>query len=199
MDDTNLVERFKEHNDQRAFEAIINKYENQIYRFGFRMCGQAQDAEDVVQDTFVSAYRYLKGLRGDASLLTWLLKIASSACLKKRRLKKDEPRRHVSLDDVQDNGAVESAAKTDEDVSPVSLVISHEVRRRLQEVLAEIPEHYRVVLVLRDLEGLSTKEVADTLEITESAAKVRLHRARSMLYKLLAEVYDVSDEHEAAK
>ena len=199
MDDTNLVERFKEHNDQRAFEAIINKYETQIYRFGFRMCGQAQDAEDVVQDTFVSAYRYLKGFRGDASLLTWLLKIASSACLKKRRLKKDEPRRHVSLDDMQESGTADSVAKTDDDASPVSLVISHEVRRRLQEVLAEIPEHYRVVLVLRDLEGLSTKEVSETLEITESAAKVRLHRARAMLYKLLAEVYDVSDEHETAK
>jgi RNA polymerase sigma-70 factor (ECF subfamily) len=77
MDDQILISRFQETEDRAAFEEIINRYEDRVFRFGFRMCGQEQDAEDVVQDTFVSAFRYLKGFRGEASLLTWLLKIAS--------------------------------------------------------------------------------------------------------------------------
>ncbi len=189
MDDQSLVERFQNGGDRAAFEELIARYENRIFRFGFRMCGQEQDAEDVVQDTFVSAYRYLKGFRGDASLLTWLLKIASSACLKKRRLKKNEPRSHVPFEDLQTQTAGEVRIDSPLSPTPDSEVLSAEVRAKFHEALAAIPAHYRQVLVLRELEGMSTKEVAEILDLTESAVKVRLHRARGMVYQEFERVY----------
>ncbi len=195
--DQDLIERFREQDDRGAFEELISRYENQIYRFGFRMCGQVQDAEDVVQDTFVSAFRYLKTFRGEASLLTWLLKIASSVCLKKRRLKKNEPRQHVSFDDLQEQPAGESQiGDRDEDPTPDEIVLSQEVREKFHQALAAIPAHYRQVLVLREMEGLSTREVADVLELTESAVKVRLHRARAMVYREFEKVYHGEDADE---
>ncbi len=183
MDDRTLVERFQKGGDRAAFEELIARYENQIFRFGFRMCGQEQDAEDVVQDTFVSAYRYLKGFRGDASLLTWLLKIASSACLKKRRLKKNEPRNHVPFEELQAQPAGEARIDGPQNPTPDTEVLSAEVRAKFYEALEAIPSHYRRVLVLRELEGKSTREVATLLDLTESAVKVRLHRARKMVHK----------------
>lgn len=189
MDDQSLVERFQKGGDRAAFEELISRYENRIFRFGFRMCGQEQDAEDVVQDTFVSAYRYLKGFRGDASLLTWLLKIASSACLKKRRLKKNEPRHHVPFEDLQAQPAGEARIEGPPNPTPDSEVLSAEVRAKFHEALAAIPAHYRQVLVLRELEGMSTREVAEILDLTESAVKVRLHRARGMVYEKFEKVY----------
>jgi RNA polymerase sigma-70 factor (ECF subfamily) len=166
MDDQILISRFQETEDRAAFEEIINRYEDRVFRFGFRMCGQEQDAEDVVQDTFVSAFRYLKGFRGEASLLTWLLKIASSVCLKKRRLKKDEPRNHVPFEDLQSQGGGEGQIERVAEPTPDALVLSAEVRAKFHEALAAIPAHYRQVLVLRELEGLSTREVSDVLEIS---------------------------------
>lgn len=198
MDDSVLIERFREKGDKRAFEAIISKYENQIYRFGFRMCGQAQDAEDVVQDTFVSAYRYLKDFRGEASLLSWLLKIASSACIKKRRLRKDQPKNLLSYEELQEAGSAEADLASPARHSPAEEVLQSEMKKKLEELLQHIPEHYRIVLVLRDLEGVSTQEVAETLEISETAAKVRLHRARAMLFKKFEEVYHGHTEERAS-
>ncbi len=191
MEDSELIQRFREQGDKRAFEKLINKYGDRIFRFGFKMCGHRQDAEDVVQDTFVSAYRYLDGFRGDSSLGTWLMKIASSACLKKRRLKKNEPKHHDLLDEayMSDQEAGSRGGET-----PDSLVISAEKQARFRAALAQLPEHYRIVVVLRDLEGQSVKETADALDLTESAVKVRLHRARAKLFKLFAEEADDQED-----
>lgn len=198
MDDSVLVERFRANGDRRAFEAIISKYENQVYRFGFRMCGQAQDAEDIVQDTFESAYRYLKDFRGEASLLSWLLKIASSACIKKRRLRKDQPKNLLSYEELQEAGSAEADLATPSRQTPAEQVLESEMKKKLEDLLQHIPEHYRVVLVLRDLEGVSSREVAETLDISETAAKVRLHRARAMLFKKFEEVYHGHTEERRA-
>lgn len=182
MDDAELIRKFRETGDKRSFEKLIRKYGDRVFRFGLKMCGHREDAEDVVQDTFVSAYRYLDGFRGDSSVLTWLMKIASSACLKKRRLKKNQPRHLDELDETRVPGPGAGAGE-----SPDSLVISAEKQARFRAALALLPEHYRVVVVLRDLEGLSVKETAEALDLTESAVKVRLHRARAKLFKLFSE------------
>lgn len=188
MEDSELITRFKQHNDSAAFAALIAKYENRVYRFGLKMCGHVEDAEDVVQDTFVSAFRFLKDFRGDASLLTWLMKIASSACLKKRRLRKNQPRDFLPFDEAPEPGR--GLEESSQSQRPEGLVISREIHERLQTAIAKLPEHYRIVLVLRDMEGLSVKETAETLDLTESAVKVRLHRARAMLFRLYNEVDD---------
>jgi RNA polymerase sigma-70 factor, ECF subfamily len=190
MEDSALISKFKESGDRRAFENIISKYEDRIFRFGFRMCGQVQDAEDVVQDTFVSAFRYLKDFREEASLLSWLLKIASSACLKKRRLKKNEPRHHVPYEELALGPTGEPPRKEDLAERPDELVQSAEVQRLFREALAQLPPIYKEIVALREMEGLSGKDVAASLGISESAVKVRLHRARAMMFTEFKKVYD---------
>jgi RNA polymerase sigma-70 factor, ECF subfamily len=186
MEDSELIAAFRTDQDSRAFEKLMERYENRVYRFGFKMCGHVQDAEDVVQDTFVSAFRYLKDFRGDSSVLTWLMKIASSACLKKRRLKKNQPKSFASFEELSERSTAGSGGGTGE--GPERLTQSREVRDKLQSAISLLPQNYRVVLVLRDMEGLSVRETAEALELSESAVKVRLHRARAKLFKLYKEV-----------
>jgi len=188
MDDHQLIRQFKESGDKRAFEKILTRYESRIFHFGFRRCGHVQDAEDVVQETFVSAYRYLKDFREESSLLSWLLRIASSVCIKKRRRRKDEPRNHESFDALHERGGEDAIAQTGEP-SASDLMLRQEMTRVVREIMAELPSAVSTMIELRDIEGLSTREVADTLGISETAAKVRLHRARAALYKRFTEVY----------
>jgi len=184
MDDAILIRRFKETGDRAAFETLLAQYEDKVFRFGLRMCGQREDAEDVLQDTFVSAFRYLKDFRGDASFLSWLLKIASSACIKKRRLRKNEPRTHVPLDEVEPAYPVTTAPDA-VSLSPDAMVLSAEEQLRIQIALCSIPPAYREVVILRDIEGLSVKETSEVMAISQGAVKVRLHRARAMLLAAL--------------
>ena len=172
--------------DAKAFEEIVRRYEDRIYRFGFRMCGHAEDARDVLQDTFLAALLHLPGYRGDGRLVGWLFKIASSACLKKRRLKKDEPRHVLSLEgQIHEDGVPLVQLLPSSGPTPDEEAQREQLRRRLHAAVMELPEHYRIVVVLRDFEHMSTKEVAEMLELGISATKVRLHRARLMLRESL--------------
>ena len=192
-DEERLVERAQA-GEAGAFEEIVRRYEDRIYRFGYRMCGHREDARDVLQDTFLAALRHLPGYRGDGRLVGWLFKIASSACLKKRRKKKDEPSHFLSLEDRQrEDGTPLVQLIRSPAPSPDEEAQREELRRRLHAAVMALPEHYRIVVVLRDFEHLSTKEVADTLGLTVTAAKVRLHRARLMLRETLKETRVAGD------
>jgi len=187
-EDDGLVDRARG-GDQRAFEEIVNRYEDRIYRFGYRMCGHDEDARDVLQDTFLAALRHLSGYRGEGRFVNWLYKIASSACLKKRRRRKDEPDHPVSLDDEGREDGVPLVQRLASPIpTPDEEAHREELRRALHTAVMRLPEHYRIVLVLRDFEHRSTEEVAEALGLQLSATKVRLHRARLMMRKHLAEL-----------
>ncbi len=187
-DEIILVERAQE-GDSRAFEEIVARYEDRIYRFGYRMCGHPEDAQDVLQDTFLAALRHIGGYRGDGRFVNWLYKIASSACLKKRRRKKDEPMYPLSFEqETFDDGIPLDQLLASADPAPDEEAHRGQLRERIFEAVMELPEHYRIVVILRDFEHLSTQEVADALDLQVSATKVRLHRARLMLRKRLKEM-----------
>ena len=99
--DNHLVAKFKA-GSTKAMEQIVGRYEERIFTFGMKMCGHLQDAEDITQDTFLSAFRYLQGFRGETKLKNWLFKIAARACFKKRRKKKFEPDREISLESLME-------------------------------------------------------------------------------------------------
>lgn len=180
-----LVERAQA-GDPKAFEEIVNLYEDRIYRFGYRMCGHPEDARDVLQDTFLAALRHIDGFRGDGKLVNWLFKIASSACLKKRRKRKEEPEHPLSLEDYTPEGGVPLVQQLpSSDPTPYDEAHLGELRERLIQAVMSLPEHYRVVVILRDFEHQSTEEVAEALGLQISATKVRLHRARLMLRERL--------------
>jgi RNA polymerase sigma-70 factor, ECF subfamily len=173
--------------DATAIEAVLEKHQNQVYRYGLRMCGNEADARDVLQETLIAAYRNLGSFRGDARLSTWLYQIARSFCLKQRRRREGEPARHESLDDSARDLA------TDDSASDVR-VHARQVSELIQAAIGTLPEDHREALVLRDVEGLSAEEAASVVGIEVGALKSRLHRARLALKERLAAVIDSGDQ-----
>jgi RNA polymerase sigma-70 factor (ECF subfamily) len=185
--DPELVARAKA-GELAAFEALTNRYEQRVYSLALRMLRQEQDAEDVTQQTFLSALENLNGFRGDASFATWLLRIATHAALKVIRKRK-------GLDTVSLEAATEETDGYDTiphpeyiadwRQSPEELVRKNETQRLLDDALAKLDEKHRLVFLLRDVEGLSVKEAAEALGLSEANTKVRLLRARLQLREQL--------------
>lgn len=164
------------------FQELVGRYEQKLYNFALRMCGDVCDAEDLVQETFLTAFRYLKDFRFETKFKNWLYRIATSACIKKRRKSKYAPERELSLEEH----AAENQSATTDNVPdwaqvPLEQLLSEELSLIIQDAILSLPEKYRIVIILRDLEGFSTVEAAQILNLKESNVKVRLHRARLYL------------------
>ena len=171
-----------------AFEALANRHERQVYSLAFRMLHQEQDAEDVTQQTLLSALENLAGFRGEAVFSTWLLRIATHAALKVIRKRKGLD--SVPLEETREGGADSDAIPHPEYIadwrqSPEELVHRNEIRRLLDDALAQLDEKHRLVFLLRDVEELSVRETADALGLSEANTKVRLLRARLQLRERL--------------
>jgi len=179
--DKELVEAIQS-GEHGLFADLVKRYERALYNFGIRMCGNPTDAEDLVQDTFLNVYKYLKSFRRETKFKNWLYRIAATACIKRRRRSKFAPERELSLDQFlpSDEADVELATPRWAD-APLEQVLNDELERQIQNGILELPEKYRSVLVLRDVEGFSTEETAQILNLTTSNVKVRLHRARLYL------------------
>ncbi len=187
LKDEQLVSRAQQ-GDLQAFETLTTRYEQRVYSLAVRMLRQEQDAEDVTQQTFLSALENLKGFRGDASFSTWLLRIATHAALKIIRKRKRLPT--VSLDAPSETAESEGDIPHPEYIadwrdSPEELVRKNEIKSLLEEALDQLDEKHRLVFLLRDVEGLSIKETSEALRLTEANVKVRLLRARLQLRELL--------------
>ena len=179
------------------FADLVQRYERSLYNFGMKMCAESRDAEDVVQDTFLNAYRYLNDFRYETKFKNWLYRIATSTCIKKRRKSKFAPDRELSLDEFlpQDEALVDQQIPSWATM-PLDQVLNEELSRTIKQAIVEVPEKYRVVLVLRDIEGFSTEESAQILNITATNIKVRLHRARLYLREKLKSYF--TDEQDDA-
>jgi len=183
---TELVRRAQQ-GDFVAFEALMVRYEKRVYALALRIVRQPHDAEEVVQQTFLSVVEHLKGFRHEAQFSTWLTRIATNHALV--LLRQRSRRRTVSLagtggeDRYEDAPRPEYIAQWKE--TPEEIASRRETRALLDEALDELAEKYRLVFLLRDVQGLSTAETAEVLDITPSNVKVRLLRARLMLRERL--------------
>jgi RNA polymerase sigma-70 factor (ECF subfamily) len=187
--DHQLISRFKE-GSMEAMEAIVDRYENRIFNFGLKMCGQFQDAEDITQDTFLNAFRYLNTFREETKLKNWLFKIATTACIRKRRKKKCEPDHELSLDSFTNtDGTKETYDIPDWTDDPSDKVIQAEMNSVINNSIKTLPHKYKLVFNLRDIEGFSTKETAEILGISIESVKTRLHRARLALREKISRSY----------
>ena len=174
--------------DHRSqFDKIYRDHVDLIYRYANRLCGEAEAAKDLVQETFLNAYRGFKDFRGDAQISTWLYTIASRACLRMRRKKKGEPDRELSLDEFVPTSEGEFRLQIPVDgLTPEEAFQNKELRQALDQAIEKLPRKYRMVLVLRDMEGLSAKEVGTVMGLNERAVKSRLHRARLFVRRELS-------------
>jgi RNA polymerase sigma-70 factor (ECF subfamily) len=173
--DLRLAEGLR-HGEPESLSALVDAYGSRIYGFASRMCRSREDAYDVMQDTFLAAVRSARDFRGEGKLSTWLFRIAANACRKMRRHGKFEPATHLSLDElVAEPPAGDAPGDTD---TPEAALQRADLRDALESAIGDLPKPYRAVLVLRDVEGLSTEEVAEALDLSVPAVKTRLHRAR---------------------
>lgn len=165
-----------------AFDRLYRDHVDRMYRFAQRLCGSPDDAKDLVQETFLSAYRSLKDFRGESSISTWLYTIAAHACQRMRRKRKGAPERELSLDALIPTADGDMPLQVPgSDLTPEERLEHKELRHSLFSAVHKLPKKYRMVLVLRDMEGLSAREVGAVMDLTERAVKSRLHRARLFL------------------
>jgi RNA polymerase sigma-70 factor, ECF subfamily len=199
--DAELVNRAKT-GELDAFDTLTTRYEQRVFSLAMRMLRQKQDAEDVTQQTFLSALENLEGFRGEASFATWLLRIATHAALKIIR-------KHKGLKTISLEAATEGTDHVDSiphpdfiadwRQSPEQLVQKNEVQRLLDEALTKLDEKHRLVFLLRDVEGFSVKETAEALGLTEANTKVRLLRARLQLREELTRTLGDPDKQVVRK
>jgi RNA polymerase sigma-70 factor (ECF subfamily) len=189
--DAELVRRAKA-GELEAFETLTTRYECPIFSLALRLLRQRQDAEDVTQQAFLSALVGLDGFREEASFATWLRRIATHAALKVLRKRKGLD--VVSLDETTEPPPDSDHIPHPEFIadwreSPAVLVQRNETRRLVEAALDQLDEKHRVVFLLRDVEGLSVRETAETLGLTEANVKVRLLRARLQLREQLTRAF----------
>ena len=169
--------------ETRAFDELVNRYQDKVYRLSFKILRHEQDAAEAHQDAFLSAYRGLKNFKAESTFSTWLYRIATNASLMKYRRRREG---HVSLEQSQSkNEDAEGMQIPDWTMTPVKELLDQETRDVMDEGIQALPEELRPVFVLRDVEGMSNAEVAEILEMSVAAVKSRLHRARILLRERL--------------
>lgn len=177
--------------DFAAFESLVSKYERRVYTMALRIVRHTQDAEEVVQQTFLSLVEHLEGFRGESSFYTWLMRIATNHAL--ALLRKRSVRAAVSLDAKSQDDDHSGPPHPDYIAvwreTPDQIASRRETRRLVDEALDTLDDKYRLAFVLRDIEGLSTRETAEALDITPENVKVRLLRARLMLRERLTKAF----------
>jgi RNA polymerase sigma-70 factor (ECF subfamily) len=174
--------------DRAEFARFVETYSGQVYRLALKMLQNSQDAEDILQETFIKAYKALPKFEGRSRLSTWLYRIATNEALMFLRKKRPV---QVSVDEPIENDEGDERPRQIIDwcCIPENELMSTEARAYLDHSVQQLPESLRAVFLLRDIEGLSTRETAEVLDISESAVKTRLSRARFRLRELLSVYY----------
>jgi RNA polymerase sigma-70 factor, ECF subfamily len=174
--------------DYDAFEALVEKHSGPLYRHLKKMVKDYSLAEDLLQETFLNAYKGLSGFGGNSSFATWLFRIAHNAALMSFRKRKPESLEYD--DDLGGHGQEGPATTSPEFVnSPLERLLSEEGRRKIEEAIEALPVLYRTVLMLRDVEGFSIEEVSEITDASVPAVKSRLHRARNFVREALNSYY----------
>jgi RNA polymerase sigma-70 factor (ECF subfamily) len=178
---------------EEAFNQLMSRYERRIYAFGFRMCGRHEDALDLTQETFLTAFQSLGTLRNDAALSSWLYRIATNICLMQKKKRSREVTVDLELEAYLPTCDTAGWPNiVDWSDAPEQALLSEEAQEQIEKALLEIPPKYRAVFIFRDMEGLSAAETAEILGIKENTVKVQLHRARLQLRTILERYFKES-------
>jgi RNA polymerase sigma-70 factor (ECF subfamily) len=177
--------------DAEAFDRFVAHFRAKIFQYSWLMCGQREDAEDVSQETLLKVFESFDQLREPERVRPWIFRIARNACLMKRRKSVFAPAQELSLDEFlpatnYENGHAKLQI-ADWSGLPDQQLIRSEMKQLLDRAINELPENYKSVLLMRDVEELSTLEAAQVLDLTEDVVKTRLHRARLAVRQKLDE------------
>jgi RNA polymerase sigma-70 factor (ECF subfamily) len=187
VSDAQLVERVQR-GDRRAFDLLVAKYQHKVLKLVGRLISNPAEAEDVAQEAFIKAYRALKSFRGDSAFYTWLYRIAINTA---KNALVSQGRRPVDFNlDLQDPAQYEMQSRLQESDTPERMLLTDEIRLTVQQAMQELPEDLRTAITLRELEGLSYEEIAETMECPVGTVRSRIFRAREAIDKKLAPLLD---------
>ncbi len=165
-----------------AFDRFVDVFRSKIFQYTLLMCGHREDAEEVTQDTLMKVFENFDQLREPERIRPWVFRIARNACLMKRRKSVFAPTQELSIDDflphTQQDGEHHRLEIADWSALPDDQVLRAELKRVINDAIQKLPEIYRAVILLRDVEELSTEEAAQVLDVSQEVIKTRLHRAR---------------------
>ena len=176
--------KFLVRGDDAGLEQALTLLQNTVFSFSMRVCGQREDAEDTMQEVLLKSIPYLPKLTNPKALAVWLYKVAKNRCLMSRRRSKFAPKAHLSLDELMPDRK-ELAQVATQGLNPEAFAMRNEDAARLRSAIQKLPQPYRIVLVLRDMEGLTDDEVAEITGVRSGTVRVRLHRARLFVRKEL--------------
>jgi RNA polymerase sigma-70 factor, ECF subfamily len=166
--------------EPRAFDRFVEHFRSKVFHYSWLMCGRPEDAEEVAQETLLNAFEHFDSLREPERVRSWIFRIAKNACLMQRRKSVFAPAHELSLDELPPGIELAGDARP-----PDAEFLKTELRAVLDRVVAELPPVYRAVVLLRDLEELSTDETAQILDLSVDVVKTRLHRGRAALRQKL--------------
>ncbi|MBN2013421.1 sigma-70 family RNA polymerase sigma factor [candidate division KSB1 bacterium] len=189
MKEKELIKKAQQ-GDQQALASIVTQYERLVFNLGLKLLGNEEEAECVLQETFLKVLQSIKKFKAQSSLSTWIYRIATNQALMRLRNRK---RQFVSLDnDDNDSQSQKDYSKLSQslDASPLDNLMNEELKEKMAEGIELLPPKYKSVFVLKDIEDLSLKEIGEMLDMSLPAVKSNLHRARLFLREQLAELFD---------
>ncbi len=184
--DQELIQEFKKGNKD-SFEELVSRYSNKAFSLATRLTRNQQDAEEVLQDVFVTVYRKIAGFEGKSSFSSWLYRVTVNAALMKLRKRRQD--HSMSIEDILPQLRDSVAFKSPDHLDVDTVALKHQLTTALEDAIQTLPDEYRPVFILRDVDGLTSKEVSKILSISVPAVKSRLHRSRMMLRRKLLRVF----------
>lgn len=190
--DETLVKMFVKQSDEDAFNELVNRYTDKVYRLAYRISRDPGSAEEILQEVFITLVEKLDTFREESKFSTWLYRVASNASYLFLRKGKKARDREYSLDDYKpynDSGYLEGVEEADWSRAPDDILLGNEGADILEKAINELPEDYRIVFHMKDVEGLTSKEIGEILKLSVPAVKSRVLRARLFLRDKLSEYY----------
>lgn len=184
--DLELIEEFKKGN-HGSFEELLQRYSDKAFNLSYRLTRNQQDAEEVLQDVFITVFRKIHGFEGKSSFSSWLYRVTLNAALMKLRRRKNDPL--VSIDDVLPQALLNGSPRSADGQEGEKVSMRNQMLTVIQSAINKLPEDYRPVFILRDVDGLTSREVSKILNLSIPAVKSRLHRSRSMLRRRLSRYF----------
>lgn len=185
--DLELIEEFRT-GEQSSFEELLSRYSNKVFSLASRLTRNTEDAEEVLQDVFVTVHRKIASFEGKSSFSSWLYRVTVNAAFMKLRKKRQDV--SISLEDIVQQSHTVAALKSPESAFVDSQSIRNQMLEALEQAIRKLPDDYRPVFILRDVDGLTSREVSRILDLTVPAVKSRLHRSRLMLRRRLTRFVD---------
>lgn len=190
--DEELVALFVADRDEDAFNELVNRYSDRVYRLAYRLTGDPKDAEEVLQEVFIILVEKLSSFRSEAKFSTWLYRVASNAAYMFLRNSARYRDRNISLEDYKpynDYGMIEGVKEKDFSEAPDSRLLGKEGALLINKAIQELPPDYRIVFHMKDVEGMTSKEIAEALSLSVPAVKSRALRARLFLRDRLSDYF----------